>query len=71
MENTMKLFVPHVHFGQTVTGKTWDAAAANGVMATLDLFALSRFGWFCLCGWSLMEWGSDGVVFVKEVRPDC
>ena len=70
MTNVLQLFVPHNHFGFTVTTGTWDAVNRDGLLASLPFEALARFGWLTLCGWSMIEYGTDGVLFAKEVLGD-
>lgn len=70
MKNILKLVVPHGHFGTKVTKEVWDAVHSKGLMASLPFDALARFVWLTLCGWSLIEYDNNEVLFVKELPAD-
>lgn len=72
MTNTdlLKLLVPHTQFGSEVSANTWKDAEKRGVMAVLSFEGTMRFFWYALCGWSFVEYGANGVLFVKEVTVD-
>jgi len=73
MNNTalLKLLVPHAQFGSEVTANTWERVEeAGGVMSVLSFSGAMQFFWYALCGWSLVEYGINGVLFAKEIAVD-
>lgn len=72
MANTafLKLLAPHAQFGSDVTVNTWRVVEKEGVMSVLTFQGALRFFWYALCGWSFVEYGDNGVLFVKEVTVD-
>lgn len=62
----LKLLVPYVQFGDTVTEQTWETVMKFGPMASLSFSGAMRFFWYAVCGWSFAEFGTNGVLFVKE-----
>jgi len=67
-ENTIKLLVPYSLFGPGVSEETWPQVIKHGIMATLPLSGVCRFFWYSLCGWSLIEPRSNGVLFAKLIE---
>lgn len=72
MTNTalLKLLVPHGEFGSDVTARTWDAVMDRGPIASLSFSGAMLLFWYTLCGWTLVEYGTNGVLFMKNSCQD-
>lgn len=66
----LKLLVPHVQFGSSVSVDTWKDVEKNGLMATLPFSGVLQFAWYSFCGWEMLEYGTNGVLFVKVATVD-
>lgn len=69
-ENTIRLLVPYSLFGPGISEETWSQVTKHGIMATLPLLGVARFFWYSLCGWSLIESRSNGVLFAKLIESE-
>ena len=67
-ENTIKLLVPYSLFGPGMSEESWALVTKNGMLATLAPSGVARFFWYSLCGWSLIEPRSNGVLFAKSIE---